>query len=201
MANHGGRHRAPPLFKISGSAPVTHRIFEDFNEDKLPDEIINIGKLCSQYGVNDDLFRSIFVKDSVKLGKMISQANNIVSKKCEENGFHFISNGNILRIYLCRWHPFNKNLCRKYSRLYHFILKEFWNEVACNDSRFEGQNGYIDNFILEDSSENKDYNLKNKQHLNPLPEVKNLRSKNFNKTITGQIHINSISSNFDQLKE
>ena len=38
-------------------------------------EIIGIGKMCTQYGVKDVIFSSIFVKNSVKLGKMISQVN------------------------------------------------------------------------------------------------------------------------------
>ena len=33
---------------------------------------------------------------------MISQVNGAVSKKCDENGFHFVSNGNILRKHLCK---------------------------------------------------------------------------------------------------
>ena len=43
--------------------------------------------------------------------------------------------------------------------------------------------------------------MKNKQDLNPLSEVKNLRLKNVNKAIIGQININSISYKFNQLKE
>ena len=78
-----------------GSNNITHRIFKDFNADKLADEIIDDGKMCSQYGVKDVIFSSIFVKNSVKLGEMISQANGTVIKKCEENGFHFASNDNI----------------------------------------------------------------------------------------------------------
>ena len=43
--------------------------------------------------------------------------------------------------------------------------------------------------------------MKNKQDLNPLLLVKNLRLKNVNKAIIRQININSISSKFNQLKE
>ena len=50
------------------------------------------------------------------------------------------------------------------------------------------------------SSENTNSNLKNKQGLNYLSIVKNLRLKNVNKTIIEQININSISSKFDQLE-
>ena len=39
-----------------GSNNITHRIFEDFNADKLADEIIDIGKMCTQYGVTDLYF-------------------------------------------------------------------------------------------------------------------------------------------------
>ena len=83
----------------------------------------------------------------------------------------------------------------------HFILKEFWNEGACNDKHFEDQYRDIDKGSPENSSENKDSNLKKKQDLNPLSVVKYLRLKNVNKTIIGQININSISSKFNQLKE
>ena len=85
-----------------GSNNITHRIFEDFNADKLADEIIDTGKMCRQYGVKGVIFSSSFVKNSIKLGKMISQMNGAVTKKCEENGFHFVSNGNILRKHLCK---------------------------------------------------------------------------------------------------
>ena len=56
-----------------GSNNITRRIFEDFNADKLAYEVIDIGKMCRQYGVKDVIFSSIFVKDSIKLGKMINK--------------------------------------------------------------------------------------------------------------------------------
>ena len=52
----------------------------------------------------------------------------------------------------------------------------------------------------ENSSENVDSNLKNKQDLNPLSIVKILRLKNVNKALTEQININPTSSKFNQLK-
>ena len=39
-----------------GSNNITHRIFEDFNADKLTDELTDIGKMCRQYGVKDVYF-------------------------------------------------------------------------------------------------------------------------------------------------
>ena len=129
--------------------------------------------------------------------------NGAVTKNYEESGFHFVSNGNILRKHLCkdsahltdeRTNVFAGNI-EDYIR--HFILKEFWNEVACNDKHFEDQNKGID----KGSSENKDSDLKNKQDLNPLSVVKNLGLKNGNKIIIGQVNINSILSKFNQLKE
>ena len=47
---------------------ITHRIFQDYNVDKLTDEIFNIDKICRQHGVKDVAFSSIFVKSSIKLG-------------------------------------------------------------------------------------------------------------------------------------
>ena len=116
---------------LAGSNNITHRIFEDFNADKLADEIMDIGKMCRQYGVKDVIFSSIFVKNSIKLGKMISQVNGAAMKKCEENGFHFVSNDNILRKHLCKdgvhltdegTNIFAGNIV-DYTK--HFILKEF----------------------------------------------------------------------------
>ena len=54
---------------------------------------------------------------------MISQVNGAVMKKCEENGFHFVSNDNILRKHLCKdgVHLTDERtniFCRKYGRLY-----------------------------------------------------------------------------------
>ena len=93
--------------------------------------MIGIGKICRQYGVKDAIFSSIFVKNSIKLGKMISQVNGAVTKKCEKNGFHFVSNGTILRKHLCKdgvhltdegTNIFAGNIIDYTS---HFILNEF----------------------------------------------------------------------------
>ena len=114
-----------------GSNNITHRIFDDCNAAKLADEIIDIGKMCTQYGVKDAIFSSIFVKNSIKLSKMISQVNETVTKKCEENEFHFVSNDNNLRKHLCKdgvhltdegTNIFAGNIIDYTS---HFILNEF----------------------------------------------------------------------------
>ena len=66
-----------------GSNNITHRIFEDFNADKLADEITDIGKMRRQYGVKDLLFLFFLLflwKNNIKVGKMISQVNGTVKK-------------------------------------------------------------------------------------------------------------------------
>ena len=77
------------------------------------------------------MFSSVFVKNNIKLGKMISQVKGAVNKKCEENGFHFVSKGNILRKHSCKdgvhltdegTNIFAGNIV-DYIR--YFILKEF----------------------------------------------------------------------------
>ena len=51
----------PDTFVIHiGSNDITHRIFEDFNSGKLADEIIDIGKMCRQYGLKDVYYTYIF---------------------------------------------------------------------------------------------------------------------------------------------
>ena len=85
-----------------GSNNITHRIFDDLTAGKLVDKITDIGKMCRQYGVKDVVFSSIFMRNSIKVGKMISRVTGAVTKKCKENGFHFVLNGNILRKHLCK---------------------------------------------------------------------------------------------------
>ena len=82
---------------------------------------------------------------------MVCQVNETVSKKSGENGFHFILNDNIFWKHFCED---GVHFCR------HFILNEFWDNVACNDSHFEDQNRDIDKCSPENSSENIDSNLK-----------------------------------------
>ena len=120
---------------------------------------------------------------------MISQVNGSVTKKYEESGFHFVSNVNIVWKHL---HKDGVHLTDEEKNIFagnivdyirHFILKEFWNEVTCNEKHFEDQNRSIDKGSPENSSENKESNLKNKQDLNPLSVVKNIILKSVNKTI------------------
>ena len=87
--------------------------------------------MCRQNGVKDVIFFSIFVKNNIKLRKMISQVNGAVTLTCKENGFHFVSIGDILRKHLCKdgvhltdegTNIFAGNIV-DYIR--HFILKKF----------------------------------------------------------------------------
>ena len=68
----------------------------------MSDKIINNGKICRQYRIKYVIFSTFFVMNSIKLGRMIGQVNKTVTKKCEENGFHFVSNGNTLRKHFCK---------------------------------------------------------------------------------------------------
>ena len=62
---------------------------------------------------------------------MISQVNGAVNKKCDENEFHFVSNGNILREHLCKDdvhltdEETNIFAGNKVDYIGHVILKEF----------------------------------------------------------------------------
>ena len=132
----------------------------------MTDEIINIGKICRQYSVKDVIFFYILVKNSNKLSKIISQVNETVTKKCQENGVYFASNGNSLWKHLFNdsvhladegTNVFAGNILDYISQS---ILKEFWNEVACNDRHFGDQIRGINKGSPEDSSEKKDSNLK-----------------------------------------
>ena len=84
-----------------------------------------------KYRVKDGIFSSVFVKNSIKLGKMISQVNGAINKKCDEILFHFVSNGNIMWKHLCRDgvhladEGTNISAGNIVDYIMYFILKEF----------------------------------------------------------------------------
>ena len=63
--------------------------------------IIEIGNKCVNYGVQEVVISSIFVKESIKLGAFIRKINDELRELCLEKNFHFISNDNIIRKHIC----------------------------------------------------------------------------------------------------
>ena len=86
-----------------------------------------------------------------------------------------------------QWRPSKRGLLFKSCCFFETITKKQQLSGLKLQTDLDNQGKGVDIGSPENSSENKDSNLKNKQDLSPLSEVKNLRLKNVNKIIVGQI--------------
>ena len=73
--------------------------FSNLNVDinQLAAKIINIGKKCYEYGVQEVIISSVLIKRSIRLSAMIRQLNDILSESCKNNGMYYMSNDMIDR--------------------------------------------------------------------------------------------------------
>ena len=63
--------------------------------------IVEIGKKCVRYGIEQVVISSIFVKESIRLSSLIRRIDDVLCELCLTNNFHFISNEIIFRKHLC----------------------------------------------------------------------------------------------------
>ena len=73
----------------------------DIDASILAENVIKIAKKCIDYGVEKVVFSPVFVKESIRLSFLIRKVNDELRILCFINKFHFISNDNITRKYLC----------------------------------------------------------------------------------------------------
>ena len=71
------------------------------NHAVLAQNIINIGNKCVNYGVEEVVISSIFVKDSIQLSVFIREVNDELREFSLKKNFHYISNNNIIRKHIC----------------------------------------------------------------------------------------------------
>ena len=71
------------------------------NPAVLAQNIINIGNKCVDYGVEEVVISSIFVKDSIQLSAFIRKVNDELRELSLKKNFHYISNDNIIRKHIC----------------------------------------------------------------------------------------------------
>ena len=83
-----------------GSNNVTYNSL-DKNVTDVAMSIIQIAQKCVNYGVKDIVISSVFIKDSLKLSAFIRRLNDELRILCTEHNFHFVSNDNINRKYIC----------------------------------------------------------------------------------------------------
>lgn len=83
-----------------GSNNVTYNSLEN-NATDVAESIIQIGQKCANYGVKDVVISSIFIKESQKLGAFIRKINDELRILCIQHNFHYVSNDNIIRRFIC----------------------------------------------------------------------------------------------------
>ena len=73
----------------------------DIDTSILAENIIKIGNKYIDYGVEQVVISSIFVKETISVSSLIRKVNDELCFLCSVNKFYFISNDNISRKYLC----------------------------------------------------------------------------------------------------
>ena len=82
-----------------GSNDVTFNN-KNINIEDIAKRIIDIGKKCKEFGVEDVIISSIFIKKNIELSKIIQKINEILQQMCSVNNFHFVNNDNVTRKFL-----------------------------------------------------------------------------------------------------
>jgi len=73
-------------------SPNTIHIVRPFD---LAEQILNVGKVCKSFGVDDIFISSILPRKDVECKQLILEVNDALKNMCNFNGFKFISNNNI----------------------------------------------------------------------------------------------------------
>ena len=83
-----------------GGNNVNLQNLEDINVDEISVNIVNVGKKCASF--NSTVFiSSILVKKNYRVSAVIRRVNEKLQDLCRKYGFHFISNDNVGREFLC----------------------------------------------------------------------------------------------------
>ena len=85
-----------------GSNDITKFNYSKINVEDPAQRIIDVGKKCKSYGVNNIAISSILVRKNHEVNEVIKKVNNLLKTQCLEQGFNFICNSAIARAML--WH-------------------------------------------------------------------------------------------------
>ena len=85
---------------LVGCNDVTKQKMDTADPNKLADDIIDIAKLCTSYGVKDIIVLSVLPKRNISLTRIIRELNDQFKTNCQLNNFGFICNDNVTSNYL-----------------------------------------------------------------------------------------------------
>ena len=100
----------PTLVDDQPNTVIVHVGSNDINKfnhnkvdvDDLAQRIIDIGKKCRSYGVNNIAISSILVRKNHEVNEVIKKVSNLLRTLCLEQGFNFTCNSAIARTMLWR---------------------------------------------------------------------------------------------------
>ena len=96
--------------------------------NKLVNDIIDIAKLCTRFGVKD-IVLSVLPKCNISLTRIIKELKDQLKTKCQLNNFGFIWNGNVTMDYL--WKD-GIHLTDKSTNILAGNFVNFWNYFVLN---------------------------------------------------------------------
>ena len=85
-----------------GTNGITKKNFHSLRPNEFATQIIEVGKLCQLFGVENVAIFSILLKSDDSLNVKIQKVNSYLRDKCEFYSIDFISNENISVKYLHR---------------------------------------------------------------------------------------------------
>ena len=96
------KEERPGKVKVDvGSNDITHNKINNIDAKGISKRVIDIGKKCFLYSVEEVIISAIFIKRQFKLTRTIRQVNVHLRDECRNNNFHSISNDNITNE--CLW--------------------------------------------------------------------------------------------------
>ena len=106
-----GHHVLPILKEDKPDSVLIHIGTNDVNNHKLyvvspkklASNIIEIGRTCKSFNVNEVFVSSVLCQNETILSNQINRTNELLNKLCKENGFIYISNSNITPSHLSKY--------------------------------------------------------------------------------------------------
>ena len=171
--------------------------------DEFCDDMIKIALRCGSHNIATIFISSIAYSTKVNL-QLIRNLNGLFYKVCTKDGFHFVDNGAVSK-------------CNLWKDGIHLLET---GKVIITNNFISSINYFLENMIPPISQcGNKDklssdvttrirdsLNRSSEMSINDvfphcITEIKNLRLRNVNKVIIGNLYINSLPKKFDQLRE
>ena len=172
-----------------GSNDVTFYNEEFSTPEEVAEKILRVGEMCKSYGVNNIAISSVLIKKNLKLGKFVRNVNLALEKLCHSKGFQFINNDNIFSTLVSDdgVHLTKPGINILMENLISFVNNNLW----CLEGLIVNDNTQDESLALDDPIYNDSQ---------VFDVLSNLRLRNVNRIIIGNLNVNSIANKIDGLR-